>query len=61
VFATVWQRNLRREPLPVSANVRLRERRLHVAHIPWVSDYEAALERARSEHKFVFLDVFNPG
>jgi len=32
-----------------------------MANIPWVSDYEAALERARSERKFVFLDVFNPG
>jgi hypothetical protein len=32
-----------------------------VAHIPWTSDYEAALERAHAERKFVFLDVFNPG
>jgi hypothetical protein len=30
-------------------------------NIPWESDYSAALERARSERKFVFLDVFNPG
>jgi hypothetical protein len=32
-----------------------------VSHIPWESNYEAALERARSERKFVFLDIFNPG
>lgn len=29
--------------------------------IPWESDYTAALGRAKEEHKFVFLDVFNPG
>jgi hypothetical protein len=29
--------------------------------VPWESDYDAALERARSERKFVFLDIFNPG
>jgi hypothetical protein len=29
--------------------------------IPWESDYTAALARAKEEHKFVFLDVFNPG
>ena len=29
--------------------------------IPWQRDYEAALERARAEHKFVLLDIFNPG
>jgi hypothetical protein len=27
----------------------------------WTHDYAAALERARDEHKFVFLDIFNPG
>ena len=32
-----------------------------MAEIPWESDYDVALERARAEHKFVFLDVFNPG
>ena len=29
--------------------------------IEWTHDYKAALERARDEHKFVFLDIFNPG
>jgi hypothetical protein len=29
--------------------------------IPWESDYKAALERAKKDRKFVFLDVFNPG
>lgn len=29
--------------------------------VPWESNYAAALERAKSERKFVFLDVFNPG
>lgn len=29
--------------------------------IPWESDYATALERARTDRKFVFLDVFNPG
>jgi len=28
--------------------------------IVWESDWDAALERARSENKLVFLDVFNP-
>jgi hypothetical protein len=32
-----------------------------VPTVPWESDYDAALERAGTEHKFVFLDVFNPG
>jgi hypothetical protein len=32
-----------------------------MSKIPWESNYETALERARSERKFVFLDVFNPG
>jgi len=30
-------------------------------NVPWESDYDVALERARAERKFVFLDVFNPG
>lgn len=29
--------------------------------VPWESDYSVALQRARAEQKFVFLDVFNPG
>ena len=29
--------------------------------IDWENDYDAALQRATSERKFVFLDVFNPG
>lgn len=32
-----------------------------MANVPWESDYAATLERARSEQKLVFLDVFNPG
>ena len=32
-----------------------------VSNITWESDYSVALERARSERKFVFLDIFNPG
>ena len=28
--------------------------------IPWERDLDAALERARSERKLVFLDIFNP-
>jgi hypothetical protein len=32
-----------------------------MSKIQWESNYEAALERARLERKFVFLDVFNPG
>jgi hypothetical protein len=27
----------------------------------WEHDYETALERAKTERKFVLLDVFNPG
>ena len=27
----------------------------------WQHDYEAALERAKTERKFVLVDVFNPG
>jgi len=38
-----------------------RVRRFNVSTIPWGSDYDAALERAKAERKFVFLDVFNPG
>ncbi len=29
--------------------------------ISWQHDYDAVLEQARSERKFVLLDVFNPG
>jgi len=29
--------------------------------ISWDHDYDAALEKARTERKFVFLDIFNPG
>lgn len=29
--------------------------------IPWEHDYQASLERAKTERKFVLLDVFNPG
>ena len=29
--------------------------------IPWGHDLDAALEHAKAEQKFVFLDVFNPG
>jgi hypothetical protein len=29
--------------------------------MPWQHDYQGALERAKSERKFIFLDVFNPG
>jgi len=36
-------------------------RRLNVATLAWESDYDAALQRAAEERKFVFLDVFNPG
>ena len=32
-----------------------------LATVPWERDYETALERARSEHKFVLFDIFNPG
>lgn len=32
-----------------------------LTEIAWEHDYEAALEKARAEHKFVFLDIFNPG
>jgi hypothetical protein len=31
------------------------------ASIEWLHDYDAALERAENEKKFVLLDVFNPG
>lgn len=31
------------------------------AAIPWESDLDAALERARTDRKLVFVDVFNPG
>jgi hypothetical protein len=30
------------------------------AAIVWERDFERALARAGSEHKLVFLDVFNP-
>jgi len=30
-------------------------------HVPWTSDYPAALALAKEQQKFVFLDVFNPG
>ena len=29
--------------------------------IAWGHDLEAALEQAKSQRKFVFLDIFNPG
>lgn len=29
--------------------------------INWQTDYSAALERAREQGKFVFLDFYNPG
>jgi hypothetical protein len=32
-----------------------------VASVPWQHDYQAALERAKAERKFVVLDIFNPG
>jgi hypothetical protein len=32
-----------------------------MSNIPWEPDYQTALERARTDRKFVFLDVFNPG
>jgi len=32
-----------------------------MAQLLWTYDYAAALEKARAENKFVFLDVFNPG
>jgi hypothetical protein len=32
-----------------------------MSNVPWESNYDAVLERAREERKFVFLDVFNPG
>lgn len=31
-----------------------------VASVPWQHDLDRALEQARSEHKFVLLDIFNP-
>jgi len=27
----------------------------------WMYDFDAALQQARSESKFVLLDIFNPG
>ena len=27
----------------------------------WEHDYEGAFERAKSERKFVLVDIFNPG
>ncbi len=32
-----------------------------MSNVPWESNYDAVLVRAREERKFVFLDVFNPG
>jgi hypothetical protein len=32
-----------------------------LATVPWQHDYERALEQARTERKFVLLDIFNPG
>jgi len=32
-----------------------------VETMDWQNNLDAALERAKSERKFVFLDVFNPG
>jgi hypothetical protein len=32
-----------------------------VTSVPWQHDFDAALEQARSQRKFVVLDVFNPG
>ena len=32
-----------------------------MATLPWESDYQLTLEKAKHEDKFVFLDVFNPG
>jgi hypothetical protein len=29
--------------------------------ITWERDFDAALQRAKAEHKLVLLDVFNPG
>jgi hypothetical protein len=29
--------------------------------VSWQHDYDAALEQARRERKFVLFDVFNPG
>jgi hypothetical protein len=29
--------------------------------LKWETDYDVALQRAREEGKFVFLDFFNPG
>lgn len=29
--------------------------------IKWETDYDAAVQRARDEGKFVFLDFYNPG
>jgi hypothetical protein len=32
-----------------------------MSSVPWLHDYETALQQARSENKFVLLDIFNPG
>jgi hypothetical protein len=32
-----------------------------VRNIPWQADLDAALERAKTDRKFVLLDIFNPG
>ena len=32
-----------------------------VASVPWQYDFEAALEEAKTERKFVLVDIFNPG
>jgi hypothetical protein len=29
--------------------------------IAWEHDFETGLERAKSEHRLVLLDIFNPG
>jgi hypothetical protein len=29
--------------------------------IDWERNFESAIERAKTEHRLVFLDVFNPG
>jgi len=32
-----------------------------LSSVPWLRDYEDALQQAKSENKFVLLDIFNPG
>jgi hypothetical protein len=32
-----------------------------VMSVPWQRDLDKALEQARTENKFVLLDIFNPG